>query len=156
MNAMRVTSVPAHASPARTGFGTLDVCHSQILAMLDELSALVLRLEVAGPTRDARARAARIAEFFSTTARRHHEDEERYLFPALLASGRGEVVRAVLRLQQDHDGLEEGWFDLAPHVLAVAGGRPGWDIDVLRDGVPALAALYRDHIELEESVLDLS
>jgi hemerythrin-like domain-containing protein len=153
MNAMRVTSVPAPAVPAADGFGALDACHRRILATLDELSALVLGLEVDGPTPEARHRAARIADFFSTTAREHHEDEERHLFPVLVAGGRPEVVQAVLRLQQDHDWLEEGWFDLAPHVLAVASGRPGWDIGVLRDGVPVLAALYRDHIELEESFI---
>ena len=55
--------------------------------------------------------------------------------------------------QQDHDRLEEAWFDLAPHVMAIAARRGTYDIDVLRDGVPALAALYLDHIELEEAFI---
>ena len=36
-------------------------------------------------------------------------------------------------------------------MLAVAAGRPTYD--ALREGVPVLAALYQDHIELEESFI---
>jgi hemerythrin-like domain-containing protein len=121
--------------------------------MLDELSALVIRLESDGLDRAASERAAKIAAFFSTEAREHHVDEERHVFPVLVAGGRPNIVAAVLRLQQDHDWLEEDWFDLAPHVLAVARGHRGYDIEALREGVPVLAALYHDHIELEESFI---
>ena len=59
----------------------------------------------------------------------------------MLESADPEIVKVVLRLQQDHDWLEEAWFDLAPHVVAIAAGRRTYDIDVLREGVPVLAAL---------------
>ena len=154
MNAMRVDEAAAPIDPeADDGFSALDACHRKTLAMLEDLSALVLRLElhaVDGPTR---ALAARIVAFFSTEAREHHVDEEKYVFPALVASGEPEIVQAVLRLQQDHDWLEEDWFDLAPHLMAVAHGDGAFDIDALRTGVPVLAALYHDHIELEESFI---
>ena len=156
MNAMRATPSPADApgaAVAGSGFAALDACHRKTLALLDELAALVAKLELDGLDPTSCASAAKIAAFFSTAAREHHEDEERHVFPALLESARPEIVQAVLRLQQDHDWLEEAWFDLAPHVMAVAAGRDGYDIDVLRDGVPVLAALYLDHIELEESFI---
>ena len=156
MNAMRVTPSPADvpgASGAGSGFAAIDACHRKTLALLDELATLVTRLELDGLEPALCASAARIAAFFSTTAREHHEDEERHIFPALLNSPSPQVVQAVLRLQQDHDWLEEAWFDLAPHVMAVAAGRDTYDIEALRDGVPVLAALYLDHIELEESFI---
>jgi len=156
MNAMRAPSTaatPPRAAASVDGFKALDACHRQTLSMLDDLSALVARLELDGLDSATCALAAKIAAFFSTTAREHHEDEERHVFPALIEGGKPDVVQAVLRLQQDHDWLEEDWFDLAPHVLAVAAGSRSYDIDTLREGVPVLAALYHDHIELEESFI---
>jgi iron-sulfur cluster repair protein YtfE (RIC family) len=156
MNAMRVTPVRAAASSrgdSAGGFNALDACHRQTFSMLDELSALVTKLEHDGLDAESRVRAAKIAAFFSTTAREHHEDEERHIFPALVKGAKPEIVQAVLRLQQDHDWLEEGWFEIAPHVQAIAAGRASYDIETMREGVAVLAALYHDHIELEESFI---
>jgi hemerythrin-like domain-containing protein len=152
MNAMPVHPHPATpAKPVDDGFCALDQVHRETLRTLDELSSLVAAFELDGPTPEASAAAVRIAAFFSTTAREHHHDEERHVFPALLESGKPEVVEAVLRLQRDHDWLEEDWFDIAPGVLAIARGHRPDDLDALREGVSALAALSLDHIELEES-----
>ena len=156
MNAMRATSVATpmrHAGTAGDGFAALDTCHRKTLSMLDDLSSLVTKLAHDGLEPASCARAAKIAAWFSTIVREHHEDEERHVFPALVETGTPELVQTVLRLQQDHDWLEEMWFDLAPHVLAVANGLRSYDIDALREGVPVLAALSHDHIELEESLI---
>jgi hemerythrin-like domain-containing protein len=144
MSAMRVSS--------NDGFTALDACHRKTLAMLDDLSLLVTQLEHGVPDAALPARAGKIAAYFSTAARQHHEDEERHVFPALVALGKPDVVQAVLRLQQDHDWLEEDWFELEPRVQAVAAGR-ACDVEAMREGAAVLAALYHDHIELEESVL---
>ena len=155
MNAMRTTPSPADVPVAASGsgFAALDACHRKTIELLDELASLVARLDLVGLDAQASASAARIAAFFCTTAREHHEDEERHVFPALLESADPEIVKVVLRLQQDHDWLEEAWFDLAPHVVAIAAGRRSYDIDVLREGVPVLAALSVDHMALEESFI---
>ena len=99
-----------------------------------------------------RRRAATIAEFFSTTVREHHEDEERHVFPRLV-DGSPKLVRVVLLLQEEHDLLEEAWLDIAPHVAAIAAGSPLYDVAALHDGVLALVEKYQQHIELEEGVL---
>jgi hemerythrin-like domain-containing protein len=153
MNAMQAHPARDPAAQVDEAFSVLDQCHRHTLRMLDKLSKLVASLELEGATPEVRATAAKIAEFFSTTAREHHKDEERHVFPALLEGGKPEVVEAVLRLQRDHDWLEEDWFDVAPHVLAVVRGQRPHDINALREGVSALAALYQDHIELEESFI---
>ena len=54
---------------------------------------------------------------------------------------------------EDHGWLEEDWFELSPHVQAVAWGYNGYDIDVLREGATIFAALLRDHVALEESFI---
>ena len=70
-------------STARDGFDVLDACHRQTIFALGKLSALIARLTERGPDDEARALAGEVVQHFSTTARQHHEDEERHLFPRL-------------------------------------------------------------------------
>jgi len=147
----RPDALPASA-PA-DGFAVLDDCHRMTLAALDRLEELVVRLERGDVDATARTIAADIVRHFSTTVREHHNDEERYVFPPLAASPDGDLVQTVLRLQQDHNWLEEDWMELSAPLDAVACGQSWYDVDVLREGVEIFAALSRDHIALEESVL---
>jgi hemerythrin-like domain-containing protein len=140
-------------STARDGFDVLDACHRQTIFALGKLSALIARLTERGPDDEARALAGEVVQHFSTTARQHHEDEERHLFPRLVEGADAETVQAVLRLQQDHSWLEEDWMELAPHLDAVASGQSWYDLDLLREGAAVFTALSHDHIALEESII---
>jgi hemerythrin-like domain-containing protein len=137
----------------RDGFEVFDACHAQTVLELGKLAALVSRVRDFGADPDARALAREVGNFFSRTSRQHHEDEERHVFPGLLESTDEQIVQAVLRLQQDHAWLEQDWLELAPQVDAVACGQNWYDIDILREGVEIFAALARDHIALEESLI---
>ena len=153
MSSAHLSSAGPVAMVSLDGFDVLDACHRQTLTMLDQLTALVSHLASTGPDAQARARAGQIVEFFSTTARQHHEDEERHVFPKLAVSGDPQVVQAVLRLQQDHNWLEEDWMEISPQVDAIANGQSWYDPDVLREGVEVFVALSRDHIALEEACI---
>jgi iron-sulfur cluster repair protein YtfE (RIC family) len=131
----------SEAPTSLDGFDVLDVCHRQTLFALGKLAALVARLKGHGPDPEARAIAAEIVHFFSTTAREHHEDEERHVFPSLLSGADPEIVQAVLRLQQDHHWLHIDWMELSPQLEAVAAGQTGYDIDALREGAQVFIAL---------------
>ena len=135
------------------GFSVLDDCHRMTLATLGRLDGLVAQLERGDLDATTRTTAADIVHHFSTTMRQHHHDEERHVFPALAASADGVVVQAVLRLQLDHDWLEEDWMEISGALDAVACGQSWYDVDVLREGVAIFAALLRDHIALEETIL---
>ena len=152
MNPKRASGQP-HQAALRDGFDVLDACHRQTIFALGKLSALVTRLAVQGPDEGARELANEIVRHFATTARQHHEDEERHVFPKLAASGDAGTVQTVLRLQQDHNWLEEDWRELAPHLDAVASGQTWYDLDLLREGAAVFSALSRDHIALEESLI---
>ncbi len=145
--------VPFDPATPDDGFDVLDVCHRQTIFTLGKLAALVSALKSRGPDAEARALAADIVRFFSTTSRDHHEDEERHVFPKLLASGKPELVQAVQTLQQDHGWLEEDWLELSPHLEAVAAGQSWYDHDLLREGVDVFIALSHEHIALEESLI---
>jgi hemerythrin-like domain-containing protein len=156
MNAMpadsKARSVARSRAAKRDGFVALDACHKQMLEACARLEDLVATIDRSGVTPPERAAASALAEFYSATARPHHEDEERHVFPPLLASPDAALVQVVLRLQQDHGWLEEDWMELEPHVQAIATGYGNCDMDLLRQGVEVFAALYRDHIALEESI----
>lgn len=157
MNAQPVSPVDALAATQHNkrndGFVALDECHRQTLEAVAALEALAVAIEGNEDTPALRKLAAQIAAFLSSTARTHHEDEERHVFPALRGSADPEIVHAVLRLTQDHGWLEEDWLQLEPHVQAFALGYGSCDLATLTFGVPIFAALYRDHIELEESLI---
>jgi hemerythrin-like domain-containing protein len=152
MTAMRASSPPA-ATAWPDGFEVLDACHRQTLAQLEALAALSARIQEGPPDVAMRASAARIVAFFSTTARQHHEDEERHVLPQMSTSADPEIAQAALRLQQDHDWLEEDWKELSPHVDAIACGQSWYDVDLLREGTQVFIELSRDHIALEESCI---
>ena len=148
-----ISRSPSAVGSPLDGLEGLDVCHRQMLFSLGKLSALIARLATFGPDADARETAREISDFFSTTVRLHHEDEERHVFPKMLAAGDPELVQAVRRLQTDHGWLEENGRDLSPHVAAVASGQSWYDLDLLRDGAAVFTALLHDHIALEESLI---
>lgn len=132
-------------------FEVMDHAHKAALAMLDSFRSLVTRLNEAGLDEPARQSARDILAFFNGPGRSHHADEEKHVFPGLLASSNEELVADVKRLQQDHGWLEEDWDELRPHVLAVADGYNGYDLPLLTAALPVFRALYEEHIALEET-----
>lgn len=138
----------------KDGFDVLDACHRQTLFTLGKLAALVSRLTRQGEAdEEARSMASEIHRFFSTTARQHHEDEERHIFPALAERADADLQQAIARLLQDHHWLEADWGELSLQLEAIASGQSWWDIDSLRDGSEIFTALSHDHIALEESFI---
>lgn len=131
----------------------LDDCHQRIGVALGELRALVQRVESEGVDEQARQMARSVHDFFSSTARNHHLDEERHVFPRLLQSTDAELVQATLRLSQDHGWLEQDWLELSPVLQSIADGNQGVDVDYLREAVSVFNELYHDHLTLEESLI---
>ena len=152
---MATTNGPRELSAggADNVFSVLDECHRQTLGAIAKLETIIVRLEAGDLDVQTRALAADVIRHFSTTARQHHEDEERHVFPKLAASGDPGIEQVVLRLQQDHHWLEEDWMALLPQLDAIACGQSWYDVDVLREGSAIFATLSRDHIAVEESIL---
>lgn len=141
------------SAPQLPEFESLDHAHRAALQMIAAFERLVDRLDSHGLDDAARASARQILDFFSGPGRHHHADEERHVFPGLLASTDVELVQHVRRLQQDHGWIEEDWRELQPHIEAIAGGYNWYDLAMLRLALPVFAALYKDHIALEESLV---
>lgn len=131
-------------------FKTLAGCHDDIAIMLDRMNELA---DLLGrePVNDGMREMARAAHlFFSGHAIEHHLDEERHVFPALLAAGKPEWISMVRKLQLDHALLEARWMKLGPllHLLARGYHSPP---KRLQDELHIFVELYRQHMALEDS-----
>jgi hypothetical protein len=99
--------------PALSPFAALDHTHRSVLDLIGQLDTLVEHLETYGADATARRVAAEIHRFFSEHARQHHADEERLVFPGLLAAGDPELAQQRLALPvfralyEEHIALEE-------------------------------------------------
>jgi hemerythrin-like domain-containing protein len=133
-------------------FSFLDHSHQEMQRMLLALKDVVDAIDMDGLTPPVRARIQEVRGWFNTQAREHHLDEERHVFPALLASA-VEATRTVAeRLVQDHGWLEEDWIEIEPSLAAAADGYHWFDLGTLRQAVQVFEQLYFDHILLEESL----
>jgi hemerythrin-like domain-containing protein len=146
----RVVRAPAPPLPP---FEALDRTHRQMLEVLKQIDDLVEHVEQHGCDEQARASAGEIHRFFAENARKHHADEERFIFPGLLAGNDLELVQHVRLLEQDHGWLEEDWLELSPQIEAISRGYNWYDLDTLRHALPVFRQLYEEHIALEESMV---
>lgn len=85
-------TLPGHSAPA-VGFEVplemLAACHLRVQDQCSTLLRLVTHIAAHGPDRPAQEAATAVMRYFDTSARHHHDDEERDLFPALIESMAG-------------------------------------------------------------------
>lgn len=134
-------------------FKALDACHQQIHTHLAVLAELLEQLEANADAVLERQKVAAAEAFFSETARAHHLDEERNVFPNLLLSDDTELVHTVQTLKQDHGWIEQNWRELSPMLRAIAQGEEGVDMAELMHTMQVFLALCHDHIVLEETLI---
>jgi len=134
-------------------FEALDACHRETHDHLSDLARLARHIEVSGVDEEAQRLAGTIEAFFSSTSREHHAEEERSVFPVLLASDNAELVQAVRSLQQDHGWIEENWIELAPQLRAIASGINWVDAAEFQHAVEVFLDLSMGHIALEETLI---
>ena len=128
----------------------VDATHEQMRYWLGELQNLVNHMEDRGWDTWARDHARSVIDFFSHTARQHHVDVDRQIFP--LVSGRGDasIDTSIDRLRQDQGWLEENWREVLAQLQPVAEGFGGYDVDMLRHAADVYAALLLEHLALEQ------
>lgn len=124
-------------------------CHSGIVAHLSALDELPALLK---PAARARRIAADTVKFFREVVYEHHQEEERELFPAVLASAakgaeRDKIEQIVAALTAEHRSVESEWERLEPKLKAVAKGH---DADVPAGEVESLVKTYLAHARYEE------
>lgn len=129
--------------------GEFAQCHTGIMSHLKRLRELPAMLE---PAAQARRIATDALAFFRHAVCRHHQDEERELFPAVVASAalgseRARVEAMVGRLTAEHRRVEAAWERLEPGLKAVAKGR---DVQIEISMLVGLVDDYLAHAQFEE------
>jgi hemerythrin-like domain-containing protein len=149
------TPLPLHPSPGASfdePFEMLAACHERVERMLRLMERLAGHLRDQGCDRNARQAAQDVMRYFDLAGPAHHEDEERHVFPPLLARGSPDMQAVVRRLQRDHHAMAHEWAAVRADLCRVAHGswtraRAGEEAQRWQ----AFAALYRSHVEVEES-----
>lgn len=102
--------VTLHAAPGASfdePFEMLVACHERVQRMLGLLRRLQVHVGTMGADERAQQAARDIVRYFDIAAPLHHQDEERHVFPPLLAAGAH--VETVKRLQRDHEEMAQSW-----------------------------------------------
>lgn len=103
-------TIPLYRSPSagfEQPFEMLRACHERVERMLRLLQRLRVHLLTQGHDEQARQAARDVMRYFDTAAPAHHEDEERHVFPPLLAAGLHRET--IARLQHEHLEMTALW-----------------------------------------------
>ena len=149
--------IPGHAGPSarfEVPLEMLSACHFRIEQQCATLRRLVAHLATHGADEAARSAAASVMRYFDTSAKLHHADEEKDLFPALLESMAGSDPVCLREMTQglavEHRELEALWQRVRVVLEQVI---EGLSVPLASEDVEALVGLYERHIRREEDEL---
>ena len=150
--------VPGFSAPGvgfEQPFAMLEACHERVQRTLGLLGRLRAHVHEHGADDDARQAARDVLRYFDIAAPLHHQDEELHVFPALLSGPDKALHALVARLLQNHRDMEVAWAQARRVLLAIADSlESSWT--PLTPGqtaaLTAFAALYRQHLDDEDSV----
>jgi len=132
-------------------FEMLAACHERTQRMLSLLQRLRAHLATMGCDDQARQAARDVMRYFDTAAPAHHEDEERHVFPLLLACGA--CVETVHRLQREHVAMASMWPQVQAVLQRVAEGAwHGFDPDE-EAALETYARLHDWHLAAESELV---
>lgn len=143
-------ATPALASDNDTPIALFNHSHSGILRALRDVEQLP---SLAQAAEQARTQAQAALRFFDEVVLAHHQDEERSLFPAVLASAapgdESQHVRTLVeRLTNEHRQVESRWRALTPDVKKMAKGQA---CSLHNQELSTLLAAYQAHAAFEET-----
>lgn len=146
---MTSTSKTSDSAVENNALGEFSQCHVGIIAQLEAFRELPDLLD---PAARARRIATESMAFFRGAVMEHHADEERELFPAVLASAQKgaerEMVQVIVdRLTAEHRQIEAMWSRLEPALKDAAKGK---DSDLQATSVQRLVDTYLAHARYEE------
>ena len=183
---LHTLNLPGHRAPGagyEAPFEMLDACHERVERMLRLLNKLRAHLQASGWDAQAAEAARDVLRYFNEAAPRHHEDEERHVFPAVLAapdapalphtgvddssgtdSGSGTSLHAVVRrLLQDHADMQTRWASARlvleriarPPAEDRASSQTRWQPLAASEeaALDGFASLYASHIEAENHLI---
>jgi hemerythrin-like domain-containing protein len=129
-------------------FEMLEACHQRVERMLGLIERLGAHLRQHGADAQAQQAARDVLRYFDLAAPHHHEDEERHVLPLLRERGHAALAD---RIAQEHQAMAAAWARMRALLAVIEQGRRLSDSEDMAAEVHAFAALYREHIALEEA-----
>jgi hemerythrin-like domain-containing protein len=152
-------SLPGHRAPAagyEAPFDMLHACHERVQRMLSLLRRLHQHVQKQGADEQSQQAARDIMRYFDQSAPQHHLDEERHVFPSVLALQQEALTQVVERLQADHHEMETAWARTREYLLQLlslgADSVPSW-CQQAQPVFAAFALIYDRHIADEEQLV---
>ncbi|MDP3813336.1 MAG: hemerythrin domain-containing protein [Hydrogenophaga sp.] len=152
-------TLPGHRAPA-AGFEApcemLGACHERVERMLGLLAKLQQHVLVRGWDESVASAACDVMRYFDLAAPLHHEDEERHVFPPLLAGDNTALRQVVQGLLQDHRDMEAAWVAVRAALASVAQAPPpGWAHFSPQEeaAVIGFTRLYDRHLREEDGLV---
>lgn len=140
-------------TPAPTFDDPLEMllaCHGRIQAQCATLNKLLAHLPQHGCDTQAQQAARAILRYFDTAGRHHHDDEEKDLFPLMLATSDNTAHALVARLLEEHKVMDAAWLQLHSYLTGIAEG----NLAALDSAAAEhFIGVYDRHIALENSEL---
>lgn len=131
----------------------LAACHERVERMLVLLARLQQHLLEHGRDESARQAARDVMRYFDLAAPLHHQDEERHVFPPLLAGPDAGLRTLVQRLLQDHRDMDTAWPPArsALHEIAESPVADGAALTATQTAaLDHFAGLYERHLADED------
>lgn len=159
MSATKVQiGLPGHSAPGvgfEAPFEMLDACHERVERMLRLLGKIREHVQTHGADPQARDAARDVMRYFDQAGPHHHEDEERHVFPPLLAQRDPAVLAVVIRLKQDHREMAVQWAQVRAALSGLVAAGEDWAGFSAEDlqRFDAYDALYRRHLVDENGVV---
>lgn len=152
-----VSPLVLHAPPAvgfELPFEMLGACHERVERTLRLLERLAQHLQAQGEVGPAQSAARDILRYFDLAAPLHHEDEEKHVFPPLIAGPDPAVAALARALQQEHGQLAQAWQALRVDLQQVGQATSPWPLS--ESGAQtwqAFADQYRAHLQREDQLV---
>lgn len=133
----------------------LGSCHDKILHFSSALETLATTLHTSGWNEQLHSAAEQIRRYFNISGPAHHLDEEKHLFPAIIAldpefkqAETMEMVHLINRLIKEHVHSDVLWEAL-DKMLA----QQSEDFDTIEELAQQFAADMRAHVTLENETI---
>lgn len=140
--------------PAPIAMATLelqDVTHQLVQQFIAELQEMLDDLSAGALTDPQKKLVSKIVTFFDKEMKEHHFEEERRIFPVLLARGDAALGEKVRALQADHEELRTVWQELKQGIELAMQSSSG-DAKQLHADFDRYSACFARHLVLEESI----
>jgi hemerythrin-like domain-containing protein len=125
----------------------LRACHNKIIAHCELIEQIVTTLQGGSGDFDTRAAARQALNYFSRSARQHHEDEEQDLFPLLIRQSL-KLADLVNSLKSEHRKLDELWQTIEPGLRRMP--EPS-DPEAFIAAASEFCSLNREHVLRENT-----